>query len=125
VKQLQYSLQCSHQQSSILRIELQHRCDQVEELTKDHNALLTKFRELTVLMSEAHNKLNTAVAQSGKAMAKDHTKVQNRFSISHCHVSVNGVRSIQTKAVRCNDSGCTVANMAKRKQSALRMCFCV
>ncbi|KAL0038651.1 hypothetical protein WJX79_001697 [Trebouxia sp. C0005] len=78
VKQLQYSLQCSHQQSSILRTELQHRCDQVEELTQDHNALLTKFRELTVLMSEAHNKLNTAVAQSGKAMAKDHTKTALR-----------------------------------------------
>ncbi|DBA96781.1 TPA: hypothetical protein ACH3X3_012950 [Trebouxia sp. C0006] len=78
VKQLQYSLQCSHQQSSIFRTELQHRCGQVEELTKDHNALLTKFRELTVLMSEAHNKLNTAVAQSGKAMAKDHTKTALR-----------------------------------------------
>ncbi|DBB00203.1 TPA: hypothetical protein ACH3X1_014034 [Trebouxia sp. C0004] len=78
VKQLHYSLQCSHQQSSILRTELQHRCDQVEHLTQDHNALLTKFRELTVLMSEAHNKLNTAVAQSGKAMAKDHTKTALR-----------------------------------------------
>jgi len=86
VKQLQYSLQCSHQQGSILRTELQHRCDQVEELTQDHNALLTKFRELTVLVSEAHNKLNTAVAQSGKAMAKDHTKVQKRISIGRCHM---------------------------------------
>ena len=53
------------------------RCNQLEDLTKDHNALLTKFRELTVLMSEAHNKLNSAVAQSGKTMAKDHTKVSS------------------------------------------------
>ena len=100
MKQLHYSLQCSHQQSSILRTELQHRCDQVEELTKDHNALLTKFRELTVLMSEAHNKLNTAVAQSGKAMAKDHTKVQKHFLISHRHVRVIGVRLMQFKALQ-------------------------
>lgn len=44
-------------------------------LTKDHNTLLAKFTELTVLMSEAHNKLNTAVVQSSKAMAADHSKV--------------------------------------------------
>ena len=79
-KQLQYSLQYSHQQNTVLRTELQHSCDQVEELTKDHNALLTRFKELTVLMSEAHNKLNTAVAQSGKAIAKDHTKVSHNIA---------------------------------------------
>ena len=82
-KQLQYGLQSSHQQSNVLNTELQHRCDQVEELTRDHNALLSKFRELTVLMSEAHNKLNSAVAQSGKAMAKDHTKVSKML---HTHI---------------------------------------
>lgn len=60
-----------------MRTELQHRCDQVADLTKDHNALLTKFGQLTVLMSEAHNKLNTAVVQSGKAMAKDQSKVRS------------------------------------------------
>ena len=60
-----------------MRTELQHRCDRVADLTKDHNALLAKFRELTVLMSEAHNKLNTAVVQSGKAMAKDQSKVHS------------------------------------------------
>ena len=59
----------------MLRTELQHRCDKLAALTKDHNALLAKFTELTVLMSEAHNKLNTAVVQSGKAMAADHSKV--------------------------------------------------
>lgn len=48
-------------------------------MTKDHNALLAKFRELTVLMSEAHNKLNTAVVQSGKAMAKDQSKVRSNM----------------------------------------------
>ena len=82
VQHLQHSLQNSQQQSAILRTELQHRCDQVDDLTRDHNALLTKFRELTVLMSEAHNKLNTAVAQSGKAMAKDHSKVGHKIAQS-------------------------------------------
>ena len=63
-----------------MRTELQHRCDKVADLTKDHNALLAKFRELTVLMSEAHNKLNTAVVQSSKAMAKDQSKVRSNIS---------------------------------------------
>lgn len=82
VQHLQQSLQNSQQQEAILRTELQHQCDQVADLTKDHNALLTKFRELTVLMSEAHNKLNTAVVQSGKAMAKDQSKVCSSMSSS-------------------------------------------
>ena len=87
-KQLQYGLQSSHQQSNVLNTELQHRCDQVEELTRDHNALLSKFKELTVLMSEAHNKLNSAVAQSGKAMAKDHTKVSKMW-LAYTHAIID------------------------------------
>ena len=75
VQHLQQKLQSSQQQDAMLRTELQHRCDKLAALTKDHNALLAKFTELTVLMSEAHNKLNTAVVQSGKAMATDHSKV--------------------------------------------------
>ena len=61
-----------------------------------------------MLMSEAHNKLNTAVAQSGKAMAKDHTKVQNGSLSSHCHVCANGVRL-------CSIAGRTVTCIAKQK----------
>lgn len=45
-------------------------------MSKSHKALLTRFQELTVLMSEAHNKLNTAVAKSGKAIAAGHSKVR-------------------------------------------------
>ena len=80
VQHLHQHLKSSQQQEAILRTELQHRCDKVADLTKDHNALLTKFRELTILMSEAHNKLNTAVVQSGKAMAQDQSKVCSNMS---------------------------------------------
>ena len=98
VQHLQQNLQSSQQQEAILRTELQHRCDKVEDLTKDHNALLTRFRELTVLMSEAHNKLNTAVVQSGKAMAKDHSKV-NEHTCSQTNRHVHNSRN--SHSVEC------------------------
>ena len=88
VNQLHHSLQCSQQQSASLRAELQRRCEQVEQLSQDHNALLAKFKELTLLMSEAHNKLNSAVAQTGKAIATHQTKVQQRTTLSSVCLTV-------------------------------------
>lgn len=76
VQQLQHSLHGCEMQVSILTEELQHKCQQLDTLSESHKALLSRFQELTVLMSEAHNKLNTAVAKSSKAIAAGHTKVR-------------------------------------------------
>lgn len=76
VQQLQHSLHGCEMQISILTEELQHKCQQLDTLSESHKALLSRFQELTVLMSEAHNKLNTAVAKSSKAIAAGHTKVR-------------------------------------------------
>ncbi|KAL3138626.1 hypothetical protein ABBQ32_006388 [Trebouxia sp. C0010 RCD-2024] len=93
VQHLQQRLHSSQQQDAILRTELQHRCDKLAALTKDHSALLAKFTELTVLMSEAHNKLNTAVVQSSKAVATDHSKtVLRAFSHSSLATSLRNLR---------------------------------
>lgn len=76
VQQLQHSLQGCQTQVNILTDELQHKCQQLDTLSQSHKALLSRFQELTVLMSEAHNKLNAAVAKSSKAIAASHTKVR-------------------------------------------------
>ena len=76
VQHLQQSLHGCQSQVNILTAELQHKCQQLDTLSESHKALLNRFQELTVLMSEAHNKLNTAVAKSGKAIAAGHTKVK-------------------------------------------------
>lgn len=73
---MQQSLHGCQSQVNILTAELQHKCQQLDTLSESHKALLSRFQELTVLMSEAHNKLNTAVAKSGKAIAAGHTKVR-------------------------------------------------
>ena len=87
MQQLQHSLQGCQTQVNILTTELQHKCQQLDTLSETHKALLSRFQELTVLMSEAHNKLNTAVAKSGKAIAAGHTKVHNVASV-RCMLSV-------------------------------------